>query len=621
MGSKQSLLTDRGYTFLKDLGTKNTGTAALVNKNEREYIIKTISMTNMDDKTMQRTQREVASLADTDHPHIVRYVESFTDENSNYYIAMDYCEGGDLSEKIKAQKIKGAPFSEDQILDWFVQICLALKYVHDRNIVHRNIKPQNIFLAKEKAIKLGDFGVSKVLHRKDEYANIKLETPVYIAPDLWKSKCFNKQSDIWALGCVLYELCTLEFAFSLQQNLLFMFELWKSPPTRVSENFSAELRHLVDELLHKDPARRPNIDGILKKTIIAKRIPKQFLFMEEVLVVPTTFLLEEPLDDIYSSGNWDWNDQKMPCILKNDKQLEDGWMNTQEMSFDSNLRYMMSQLNQDIDTFKNLYDRDVGDILSVVKKLEMTAEGLERVHFRTTVGSLTGGVVGAAGGVTSIVGLILAPFTLGASLIVTGVGIGVAVAGGATSAVSNITNMVNQSMDRKTIEETISEYRDKMEPILMSVEDIITGIHTVKEHESYTNVANMAQAAFRAGRGLGGIAELVRLTQVINVGKVATQAARAVRVAEAFTGVLSALFIALDVYFIVKDAKEIHNIRQGSQQQDEIKSATMKLVANIREMVSSFKEKLGELECIRAELETLDQSWRESDMQAMSGPH
>ncbi|XP_048826951.1 apolipoprotein L3-like [Brienomyrus brachyistius] len=279
-------------------------------------------------------------------------------------------------------------------------------------------------------------------------------------------------------------------------------------------------------------------------------------------------------------------------------------MDNQEMPVDRNLRFLISQVNQDIEAFKNLYDRDVDDLLSLVEKLEMTAEGLERVHLRTTVGSRTRGVIGAAGGVTTVVGLILAPVTLAASLIVNGVGIGVAVAGGVTSAVSNVTNMVNQSMDRKTIEAILSEYREKMEPILMSVEGMRTGTENLKENESYTNVANMTQTASRAGRGLGGIAELVRLVQVVNVGKVAAQAARAVRVAEAFTGVLSALFIALDVYFIVKDAKEIHNIRQGSQQHDEIKSATMKLVANIREMVSQFKENLDELENTRKELMT-----------------
>ncbi|XP_023695329.1 uncharacterized protein [Paramormyrops kingsleyae] len=592
MGSQQSLLKERGYTFLKEVVTKDTETAALVNKNGRKYIIKTIKTTNMDNEIKQRTQSEVASLTDIDHRHIVHHVESFTDVN-NCYIVMDYCEGGDLTEKIKEQKSKDTPFLEEKILDWFVQICLALKHVHDRKIVHRNIKPQNIFFTTKETIKLGDFGVSKILNRKDEYAKNKPETPIYTSPDLWKDEIFNAKSDIWALGCVLYELCTLEFAFSVQEHF-FLFELWSKPCPQISENFSVELRHLVEELLHKDPARRPTIDGILKKEFLAKRIPRQFSFMEEALVVPATFPLEEP-------GICDWNNERLPCDSKMEKCSEDGWMGNNKIPMDRDLKNMMCQFNQDFETFKKLYDRDVGDIQNLVKKLEMTADGLERVHFGTTVGSLTGSVVGAAGGVTSIVGLILAPFTLGASLIVTGVGIGVAVAGGATSAVSNITNMVNQSTERKTIEETITEYRERMEPILMSVEGIRTGIENIKEHESYANVANMAQAAFIAGRGLGGIAQFFRVTQVVNAGRVAVQAARVVRVAEAFTGVLSALFIALDVYFIAKDAKEIHSIRQGSQQRDKIKSATMKLVANIREMVSQFMEKLGELECIWAE--------------------
>lgn len=92
-------------------------------------------------------------------------------------------------------------------------------------------------------------------------------------------------------------------------------------------------------------------------------------------------------------------------------------------------------------------------------KLRTLADGLESMHKGTTIGSLTGGVIGAAGGITSIVSLILAPFTLGASLIVTGVGIGVAVAGGATAGVSNITNMVNQSTDCLAIKNIIRSSR------------------------------------------------------------------------------------------------------------------------------------------------------------------
>ncbi|XP_042077083.1 serine/threonine-protein kinase Nek1 [Haplochromis burtoni] len=95
------------------------------------------------------------------HPNIVQYKESF-EEGGCLYIVMDYCEGGDLFKKINSQK--GVLFSEAQILDWFVQICLALKHVHDRKILHRDIKSQNIFLTKDGTVQLGDFGIARVLN-------------------------------------------------------------------------------------------------------------------------------------------------------------------------------------------------------------------------------------------------------------------------------------------------------------------------------------------------------------------------------------------------------------------------------------------------------------------------
>uniref|UniRef100_A0A8C9RTJ8 Apolipoprotein L3-like n=1 Tax=Scleropages formosus TaxID=113540 RepID=A0A8C9RTJ8_SCLFO len=255
-------------------------------------------------------------------------------------------------------------------------------------------------------------------------------------------------------------------------------------------------------------------------------------------------------------------------------------------------------LGENTEKFKTLYSQNADFLHNLVKELETVADGLERVHYRATVGSLTGGVVGAAGGITSIVGLALAPVTLGASLIVTGVGIGIAVAGGATSAASNITNMAIQSADRKNIERIINEYREKMEPILICIEDICRSLDILKQYESFIGTPNMFQAGCRIGRGLGGIAELVRLIQVANIGKVAAQASRAVRVAEVFTGVLSGLFVALDAYFIYKDSKEIHEMRQTS--------GDSTIIANIRDMASSFKEKLSELESIKAELDILE---------------
>ncbi|KAG9328306.1 hypothetical protein JZ751_015038, partial [Albula glossodonta] len=107
------------------------------------------------------------------------------------YIVMDYCEGGDLFRRINAQK--GVLFPEEQILDWFVQICLALKHVHDRKILHRDIKSQNIFLTKDGTVQLGDFGIARVLNSTVELARTCIGTPYYLSPEICENKPYNNK--------------------------------------------------------------------------------------------------------------------------------------------------------------------------------------------------------------------------------------------------------------------------------------------------------------------------------------------------------------------------------------------------------------------------------------------
>ncbi len=220
-----------------------------------------------------------------------------------------------------------------------------------------------------------------------------------------------------------------------------------------------------------------------------------------------------------------------------------------------------------------------------LKVLEELADGLERVHFNTTVSSLTGGVIGLAGGITSIVGFILTPFTLGASLIVTGVGIGVAVAGGVTAGVSNLTKMVNQHSNRQKIKMLIMEIQEKITSTSCCIQNIQTSIavemhqrEISKSNQSWSNAQSgeetLVNAGARLGRGLAGIPELVRLAQVASVGKVAAQTARAVRVAEAASGVLSGLFVAVDIFFIALDAREIHKLRRDYASNETQKEST-----------------------------------------------
>uniref|UniRef100_A0A9J8CAM6 non-specific serine/threonine protein kinase n=1 Tax=Cyprinus carpio carpio TaxID=630221 RepID=A0A9J8CAM6_CYPCA len=201
------------YERLKKIGEGSFGKAILVKSrtDSRQYVIKEIGISRMSNKERQESRKEVAVLANMSHPNIVQYKESF-EESGCLYIVMAYCEGGDLFKKINNQR--GTLFTEEQILDWFVQICLALKHVHDRKILHRDIKSQNIFLTKDGTIQLGDFGIARVLNSTVELARTCIGTPYYLSPEICENKPYNNKSDIWALGCVLYEMCTLKHAVS-----------------------------------------------------------------------------------------------------------------------------------------------------------------------------------------------------------------------------------------------------------------------------------------------------------------------------------------------------------------------------------------------------------------------
>ncbi|XP_078222395.1 serine/threonine-protein kinase Nek1 isoform X11 [Callithrix jacchus] len=261
------------YVRLQKIGEGSFGKAILVKSTEdgRQYVIKEINISRMSSKEREESRREVAVLANMKHPNIVQYRESF-EENGSLYIVMDYCEGGDLFKRINAQK--GVLFQEDQILDWFVQICLALKHVHDRKILHRDIKSQNIFLTKDGTVQLGDFGIARVLNSTVELARTCIGTPYYLSPEICENKPYNNKSDIWALGCVLYELCTLKHAFEAgsMKNLVLKIISGSFPP--VSLHYSYDLRSLVSQLFKRNPRGRPSVNSILEKGFIAKRIEK-----------------------------------------------------------------------------------------------------------------------------------------------------------------------------------------------------------------------------------------------------------------------------------------------------------------------------------------------------------
>ncbi|XP_067451525.1 interferon-induced very large GTPase 1-like [Thunnus thynnus] len=261
------------YEKVKEIGKGGFGKAILVKSKEdgHQYVIKEIGISRMSPEERQKAQKEVEVLAKMSHPNIVQYKESFEEEDC-LCIVMDYCEGGDLFKKINSQKRE--LFSEDQILDWFVQICLALKHIHDRKILHRDIKPQNIFLTKDETVQLGDFGVSRVLNSTKELATTFTGTQLYLSPEIYENEPYNNKSDIWALGCVLYEMCTLKPAFNADNSMDLEVKIVHGFYPRVSDHYSQELRSLLAQLLKPNPTERPSVSSILEEPFLSCRIQK-----------------------------------------------------------------------------------------------------------------------------------------------------------------------------------------------------------------------------------------------------------------------------------------------------------------------------------------------------------
>ncbi|CAG2104632.1 unnamed protein product [Medioppia subpectinata] len=211
-------------------------------------------MNDLNAAERQLAINEVRVLSILDNQNIVSYYDSF-ESNGNIYIEMEYADAGTLAEFLSQLS---APLQEYEILLIFRQIVSAVSYMHENNILHRDIKTANIFLNKEGYIKVGDFGISKLLTTR-RVAESVVGTPYYISPEICQSKPYTKSSDIWSLGCVLYELAMRHKTFE-GSNLPGQF-----PP--VKHNYSDEFRNLINELLNRNPDLRPTAQEVMDSLV------------------------------------------------------------------------------------------------------------------------------------------------------------------------------------------------------------------------------------------------------------------------------------------------------------------------------------------------------------------
>ncbi len=264
------------YKRIKRIGKGSYGVVDLVKGRDSKLYVMKIVQNSGPKKTkgghIQEALKEVEMLSTLDHPNIVDFKEHFV-EGKYLCIVMDYCESGDLKARIKRALARGKFFKEATIMDWFVQMALALHYMHSRHIMHRDIKPQNVFLTQSnKIVKLGDFGVTRELNATLALAQTQVGTPYYMSPELAHNKPYTMKSDVWALGCVLCEMSTLRVPFDAKNFPELAIKIQKNKPRALSKCYSSGLHQLCSWMLEKDVKKRPSIQEVIGSDFVRNHL-------------------------------------------------------------------------------------------------------------------------------------------------------------------------------------------------------------------------------------------------------------------------------------------------------------------------------------------------------------
>ncbi|KIM30710.1 hypothetical protein M408DRAFT_66054 [Serendipita vermifera MAFF 305830] len=272
------------YEAIDVIGNGSFGIIRKVRRKEdgQFYARKELNFERMSDRDKKQIVAEVNILKDLNHENIVRYHDRFVDtEQGMLYIVMEYCGGGDLAGVINSTKKRGQHIAEDTVWDYFLQIVLALHHCHSPHIkpgsatevlpnvikrtpiLHRDLKPENVFLDANGVVKLGDFGLSKQLGAQ-AFTNTYVGTPYYMSPELFGELHYDTKSDIWSLGCLIYELCALNPPFhEAQTHAELASYVRKGRVPTLPSQYGHYLQAAIKAMMSLEPAKRPSAANLL----------------------------------------------------------------------------------------------------------------------------------------------------------------------------------------------------------------------------------------------------------------------------------------------------------------------------------------------------------------------
>lgn len=338
----------------------------------------------MSQKEREQLTAEFNILSSLRHPNIVAYYHrEHLKASQDLYLYMEYCGGGDLSVVIKNLK-KTNKFAEEEFV-WRIlsQLVTALYRCHygadppeigsnvlgpgprpsglrgkqaQMTILHRDLKPENIFLGSDNTVKLGDFGLSKLMHSHD-FASTYVGTPFYMSPEICAAEKYTLRSDIWAVGCIMYELCQKEPPFNARTHIQLVQKIREGKFPPLPEFYSPELRNVISSCLRVNPDNRPDTASLINIPVIRLvRKEKEVVDIGRTLRRREEAALHKVRDIELNSAKFEKEKQYMKAEIENSVRRE--WEVKARLEIDR-------QVQNELDKLRKKFEFEVQERVSV----------------------------------------------------------------------------------------------------------------------------------------------------------------------------------------------------------------------------------------------------------------
>ena len=293
------------FIIIKEVGNGGFGSVYKVkdSNDNKFYAIKRVKLNDENKDIIKEVENEAKILKEIKSDNVVKYIDCFYEGEDSFNIVMEFCEYSDLRSYIKKFKNENKKIAESVIRLIITELSNGLKDIHSNNVIHRDLKPENIYISSDHLIKIGDFGISKILDGTN-YAQTQKGTLSYMAPEVIKGEKYSKKVDIWSLGCIIYELCTLNICFDSNNIFELANKINSGIHGKIDLNYYNDyLQDIIDLCLKKNDKERPNIEHINE------------LISEELTLAQFKKLSINTIDDL----SYELMLEKIKITNKNDK--------------------------------------------------------------------------------------------------------------------------------------------------------------------------------------------------------------------------------------------------------------------------------------------------------------